>query len=114
MTPVFSGRTKLAILLAKYSFARALYRHGCPFFVAEQRKDERKSAKGYNTPWNPRAQKGRGAISAPPNWSLCSSFREVMQPQLLRLRVEGTRKHGSSTQRAKADLFAVCDALRFN
>ena len=46
--------------------------------------------------------------------SLCSSFREVMQPQLLRLRVEGTRKHGSSTQRAKADLFAVCDALRFN
>jgi len=50
MTPVFSGRTKLGICLPNLTTRGG---EVCPFFVAEQRKGERKSAKGFNTPWHP-------------------------------------------------------------
>ena len=87
MTPVFSGRAKLAISLAKYGVALCVM-----FILSRPRKNEpRKRTKGSNTPSNPRARK-----IVP--LSLHSFFRESKHLQLLRLQVKETCKHGSNTQ----------------
>ena len=96
MTPVFSGRTKLAISLAKYGFARSVYRFLC-HFLARPKKWRKKGAKGPNALWIPAVRKGRGA-------SLCSSFRKNRQLQLLRWRFKEKRQHESCTQARKQKL----------
>ena len=83
LTAYFYGRA--------YSFALRCAGKGCPFFVTEQRKGKRKSAKGPNALWKPRARK---VVSL----SLHSFFREVLQLQLLRARLKESHAHGSSTQ----------------